>query len=472
MKGTKMKFTGKLLVLMLLLLCAASVSVIGYAAEQYTENLIPQMTSNTTPSGIASASDTHSVAPPFRAFNRSTDYSNDRWGSNSGITSAWLSYEFDTVKTITKYTLIARSGTGLNSAPKNWTFEGSNDGTNWIILDTRSEEINWESGEKREYTFTNNSQYKIYRINMTANNGATYYSIAEMEMMETVSTVTEAPTNLTATEGSAGADLAWDAVTGAEGYNVKRAITSGGPYTTVAEAVYTTTYTDTNVTGGTTYYYVVTAVNGSGESENSNEASVQISTPSLNLDIEAADYQIDGGAIFTADIVINNANNIYAEDLYIQYDTTLFEYIEAGPVDPTALEIYYKEDTTPGTARYIVASKGATNGLNGKQQILRLTFKAKNVDGAGQINVSTGLVADGDGNEFEALCSGKTFTVTKQNLGDVNHDGRFSLGDLAIAGHLFGSDVAGWGTYEPDVDANGNVENTDLTTIVQAILAN
>ncbi|MFB0843987.1 hypothetical protein [Paenibacillus oleatilyticus] len=82
-----------------------------------------------------------------------------------------------------------------------------------------------------------------------------------------------APTNLTATGGDAQVTLNWNSVTGVKGYNIKRATTPGGPYTTVANDVYGTTYTDTTVTNGTTYYYVVTAVTADGESANSNEAS-------------------------------------------------------------------------------------------------------------------------------------------------------------------------------------------------------
>jgi fibronectin type 3 domain-containing protein len=47
---------------------------------------------------------------------------------------------------------------------------------------------------------------------------------------------------------------------------------SGGPYTTVASPT-STTFTDTALTNGTTYYYVVTAVNSGGESGNSTETS-------------------------------------------------------------------------------------------------------------------------------------------------------------------------------------------------------
>lgn len=83
----------------------------------------------------------------------------------------------------------------------------------------------------------------------------------------------EPPTNLTATAGDSQVALSWDAVINATGYNVKRSTTAGGPYTTIAANVTGTSYVDTTVTNGTTYYYVVTAVNTDGESGNSNEAS-------------------------------------------------------------------------------------------------------------------------------------------------------------------------------------------------------
>lgn len=78
--------------------------------------------------------------------------------------------------------------------------------------------------------------------------------------------------NLTATADDSKVILSWDAVTGVTSYNVKRATTAGGPYTTIANNVTTTSYVDTDVVNGT-YYYVVTAITVDGESANSNEAS-------------------------------------------------------------------------------------------------------------------------------------------------------------------------------------------------------
>jgi hypothetical protein len=84
-----------------------------------------------------------------------------------------------------------------------------------------------------------------------------------------------APTNLTATQANQPKriNLAWTASAGATGYNVKRATVSGGPYTTIATGLTTTSYANTGLTKGATYYYVVSATTPAGESANSNQAS-------------------------------------------------------------------------------------------------------------------------------------------------------------------------------------------------------
>jgi hypothetical protein len=83
-----------------------------------------------------------------------------------------------------------------------------------------------------------------------------------------------APASLTATAGNAQVTLNWGTAAGADSYNVYRSTTTGGPYDAqIASGQVSTTYTDTSVTNGTTYYYVVRGVNSAGESSNSPEAS-------------------------------------------------------------------------------------------------------------------------------------------------------------------------------------------------------
>jgi hypothetical protein len=73
-------------------------------------------------------------------------------------------------------------------------------------------------------------------------------------------------------------DLVWTATTGVVGYNVYRGSASGGPYTTLTNApIATTSFTDTNVQSGQTYYYAVTSLNSAGgQSTFSNPASATI----------------------------------------------------------------------------------------------------------------------------------------------------------------------------------------------------
>ena len=85
-----------------------------------------------------------------------------------------------------------------------------------------------------------------------------------------------------ATAGAHSADLTWNASEDAViGYNVYRGGKKGGPYTQINGVLESSTdYTDTTVSGGTTYFYVVKAVNAYyQESGPSNEVKVVIPSP-------------------------------------------------------------------------------------------------------------------------------------------------------------------------------------------------
>ena len=77
--------------------------------------------------------------------------------------------------------------------------------------------------------------------------------------------------------------LSWGASTstGVTGYNVYRGSVSGGPYNKINPAlVVGTTYSDSSVQAGKTYFYVTTALNGSGtESAYSNQVQAVVPSP-------------------------------------------------------------------------------------------------------------------------------------------------------------------------------------------------
>jgi len=68
-----------------------------------------------------------------------------------------------------------------------------------------------------------------------------------------------APQNVGATPGNQQIGLSWDAVSGATGYTIQRASSSGGPYTLIAAGVTATSYIDSGLDDGVTWYYTVAA---------------------------------------------------------------------------------------------------------------------------------------------------------------------------------------------------------------------
>lgn len=81
------------------------------------------------------------------------------------------------------------------------------------------------------------------------------------------------PSSLVATTVSSSAlNLDWEPAAGADGYNVKRATTDGGPYSTVTTGVVSSDFQDTDLASGTTYYYIVSATGSGGESAPSTQA--------------------------------------------------------------------------------------------------------------------------------------------------------------------------------------------------------
>jgi hypothetical protein len=102
-----------------------------------------------------------------------------------------------------------------------------------------------------------------------------------------------APTNLVATAGIGQVSLQWNSSYAATSYNLKRSTTNGGSYTVIASQI-GTNFTDTSVINGTTYYHVVSALNGSAESTNSPQVSV---TPGLSNGTYQITSQLSGLAL-------------------------------------------------------------------------------------------------------------------------------------------------------------------------------
>ncbi|MGB7769060.1 MAG: beta-galactosidase GalA [Verrucomicrobiia bacterium] len=89
----------------------------------------------------------------------------------------------------------------------------------------------------------------------------------------TVTSIPPAPGGLNASASNGQVVLNWNPVANASGYYVKRSLVSMGSYTVIFTNLTDTTFTNTGLVNGTTYYYVVSSFNQAGEGANSTEVS-------------------------------------------------------------------------------------------------------------------------------------------------------------------------------------------------------
>jgi hypothetical protein len=182
--------------------------------------------------------------------------------------------------------------------------------------------------------------------------------------------VPAAPTNLTASAGDAQASLSWTASSGASSYTVKRSTTAGGPYANVATGLTTTSFTDTSVVNGTTYFYVVSASNAAGESANSTEASARPVAPptatTLTFSPEADTY-VDNTTPSTnfgsgGTLKVDTSPSI--RNAYLRFTISGV----SGTVQAAKLRLFSVDATTNGPQVFATSNTWTESGLTWNNQ--------------------------------------------------------------------------------------------------------
>jgi regulation of enolase protein 1 (concanavalin A-like superfamily) len=104
-----------------------------------------------------------------KAFDRNPG---SKWFNGNAGTSGTLLYDFGAgnAQIIKTYT-ITSAGDVPGRDPKNWTFRGSQDNANWTNIDPRSNQSFAFRNQVNTYTTANNTAYRYYRLDITANNG-------------------------------------------------------------------------------------------------------------------------------------------------------------------------------------------------------------------------------------------------------------------------------------------------------------
>ena len=118
-------------------------------------------------------------------------------GTEPGNTSSWqimatagiLSIELPEPVLINKYALLNRNynlSEDQDASPKDFTFEGSSDGSTWVTLDTVTGNGYYTAeGTASQQTFTtsNTTAYKHYRLNVTTINGGSAMVVGEFKLL-------------------------------------------------------------------------------------------------------------------------------------------------------------------------------------------------------------------------------------------------------------------------------------------------
>jgi fibronectin type 3 domain-containing protein/regulation of enolase protein 1 (concanavalin A-like superfamily) len=217
------------------------------------------------------------------------------------------------------------------------------------------------------YTDTGLSNGTTYYYAVAATNGSG--SSANSTQVNAL-TAPAAPTGLTATADNAQVSLLWNSSTGAATYNVLRSTTNGSGYATVVTGLTGTSYTNTGLTNGTTYYYVVTATNAGGTSANSSQASatpVVLPSPWATSDVGST------GAVGSASRSPSGVFTIAGAGANIGGSSDAFRYVyqtATGDCDITARVATIQNTNTSAKAGVMIRE---TLSVNSRQTLVDLT---------------------------------------------------------------------------------------------------
>ncbi len=192
-----------------------------------------------------------------------------------GKGNLWIQYNSTDKGILTKYTI-----TSANDAPerdpKDWVLEGSNNGSDWTTLDTRSNQEFANRAQMNTYIISNTIPFNIYKITITTKGGEVFQA-AEWELWARKIEVPAGPGNLTVKPLSeTEIMITWkDNSDNESGFELERSSdgTSFAVHATLAEN--SEQFIDSNLTAGEPYYYRISATSIVGNSVYSNVAATR-----------------------------------------------------------------------------------------------------------------------------------------------------------------------------------------------------
>ncbi|WP_314584695.1 beta-N-acetylglucosaminidase domain-containing protein [Paenibacillus terrigena] len=161
------------------------------------------------------------------------------------------------------------------------------------------------------------------------------------------------------------------------------------------------------------------------------------------------DDTVQGDKEFKLQLGVENVTqSVYAQDLAMNYDANVMEFVSAKSLEDGVNLLETGKDT-PGKLRFILASEGPGHAITGDKQLLELTFKAKKVSQMteGTISISNATLADQVGAESNIAVSSLAIQVnpTPSDKTELNNLIRTvqAAYDAAVEGTQIGQYPAG-----------------------------
>lgn len=166
--------------------------------------------------------------------------------------------------------------------------------------------------------------------------------------------------------------------------------------------------------------------------------------------------------------------SVYGQDIKVDYDPTVMEFVSARSIRE-GVSLLESVSGPAGKLRLIAASEGPGQAVANNEQLLELTFRAKDVDQPepGIISLAAARLSNETGDEFEAALSSVTVQITPGIPGDLNRDGKVSIGDVGIMASYFGktANSSDWELVKrADLNKDGQINLLDLILLAKIMI--
>jgi len=95
--------------------------------------------------------------------------------------ACWIDYHATKFYIAESYSITSRNRNNDNRCPFTWTFEGSDDGVTWTLLDSQTNQY-FNRNETRNFSFPNSSVFNYYRLDITESRGGSDVAFAELQI--------------------------------------------------------------------------------------------------------------------------------------------------------------------------------------------------------------------------------------------------------------------------------------------------